>query len=172
MKYQPNPNNKIRKNTIHGIVIHSMGETVAGKSAADFLEEYGLSAHYLITPEGEVTETVSPEKVAFHAGVSEWLGESHLNKSYIGIELLVKGEHTFSSLREAVQKSDSFSELQFEACSVLCRELIGKYPDISAARFVRHSDVSGDRVRGKGKGKFDVGSGFPFSKLKESIFDL
>ena len=44
-----------------------------------------------------------------------------------------------------------------------------KQYNIPADAVVRHSDVSGDVVRGKGQGKTDPGSAFPWDKFKEAI---
>jgi len=41
--------------------------------------------------------------------------------------------------------------------------------NIPVNRVVRHSDVSGDDVRGKGKGKTDPGSAFDFEALKKAL---
>lgn len=172
MEKNLNPNFKTRKKPVNGIIIHSMAEIVGGVPAAQFLADYGLSAHYLIRPDGEIVETVPTEKVAYHAGVSNWLGQEHLNSSYIGIELLVPGDHSYGSFVEAIKSSDNFSREQFEACVDLCKSLVKKYPDILAKRVVRHSDVSGDSVRGDGKGKVDPGRGFNFEELKKEIFEL
>jgi N-acetyl-anhydromuramyl-L-alanine amidase AmpD len=40
---------------------------------------------------------------------------------------------------------------------------------IPASRVVRHSDVSGDHVRGKGKGKTDPGSAFDWDKFQKQL---
>ena len=41
--------------------------------------------------------------------------------------------------------------------------------NIPASRVVRHSDVSGDHVRGKGKGKTDPGSAFDWKAFQKSF---
>jgi N-acetyl-anhydromuramyl-L-alanine amidase AmpD len=41
--------------------------------------------------------------------------------------------------------------------------------DIPADNVVRHSDCSGDDVRGKGKGKTDPGSAFDWERFKKEI---
>lgn len=56
----------------HGILLHSISEKIEGQDgdSIDFLEDIGLSAHYFITPKGLIYETLSTDKVAFHAGKS------------------------------------------------------------------------------------------------------
>jgi N-acetyl-anhydromuramyl-L-alanine amidase AmpD len=41
--------------------------------------------------------------------------------------------------------------------------------NIPANAVVRHSDVSGDDVRGKGKGKTDPGSAFDWDRFKQQL---
>ena len=41
--------------------------------------------------------------------------------------------------------------------------------NIPASRVVRHSDVSGDHVRGKGKGKIDPGSAFDWRAFQRAL---
>ena len=40
---------------------------------------------------------------------------------------------------------------------------------ISIQNIVRHSDCSGDHVRGKGKGKTDPGSAFDWERFKQLL---
>src|SRR3546814_12288233 len=46
-----------------------------------------VSAHYLISEEGEVTLLVPEDKRAWHAGQSYWRGHKDVNSASIGIEL-------------------------------------------------------------------------------------
>lgn len=41
--------------------------------------------------------------------------------------------------------------------------------NIPTNRVVRHSDVSGDHVRGKGKGKTDPGPAFDWDKFQKAL---
>ena len=41
--------------------------------------------------------------------------------------------------------------------------------NIPASRVVRHSDVSGDHVRGKGKGKTDPGKAFNWKAFQKAL---
>ena len=161
--YKANPNFKNRPKPVNGIIIHSMGEYIGGQPASDFLESLGLSAHYLINVDGSITKCVEPEKQAYHAGKSKWKGEEHLNKSFIGIEILVEGDHTYDSFLQAIKNPDTFNSLQYEACLNLCRILMSRF-NIDKENIVRHSDVSGINVRPDPKQ--DVGSGFEWNKFK------
>lgn len=110
----------------------------------------GVSAHYLITEEGEVTRLVPDEKRAWHAGVSFWRGHKDVNSASIGIEL----DHPGHALgyRE-------FSEAQIEALVPLLHRLV-KQHDIPRANVVGHSDVAPAR-------KTDPGELFPWDRLAE-----
>ncbi|MGZ3259297.1 MAG: N-acetylmuramoyl-L-alanine amidase, partial [Croceibacterium sp.] len=52
-----------------------------------------VSAHYVITEEGEVIRLVDESMRAWHAGMSYWRGKSNVNGASIGIELVNPG-HT------------------------------------------------------------------------------
>ena len=110
----------------------------------------GVSAHYLISEEGEVTRLVPEEKRAWHAGVSFWRGHKDVNSASIGIEL----DHPGHALgyRE-------FSEKQIDALIPLLHRIIQHY-DIPRANVVAHSDVAPSR-------KTDPGELFPWDRLAE-----
>lgn len=91
---------------IDSVVIHSISLPERGRSSAFvkdlFLNrldhaghpEFGaliglhVSSHFLIDRDGAVTQFVSCEKRAWHAGVSAGMGRSNFNHFSIGIELL------------------------------------------------------------------------------------
>jgi N-acetylmuramoyl-L-alanine amidase len=53
-----------------------------------------VSAHYVIDREGGTVEAVSPDLIAYHAGVSEFNGHVNCNDFAIGIELVNWGPLT------------------------------------------------------------------------------
>src|SRR5690606_9970231 len=112
--------------------------------------EAKVSAHYLITEEGEVVRLVAEEKRAWHAGASYWRGHKDVNSASIGIEL----DHPGHALgyRE-------FSEAQFEVLVPLLHRIVQQY-DIPRANVVGHSDVAPAR-------KIDPGELFPWERLAE-----
>jgi N-acetylmuramoyl-L-alanine amidase len=109
----------------------------------------------------------SPNK-AYHAGKSEWNGMQHLNNHFLGFELLVKGEHDYASFSKRIQEKDAYTEEQFQTALEVCKWWMKEY-DIPIENVVRHSDVSGDDVRGEGKGKIDVGAGFDWERFKYEL---
>lgn len=149
-----------------GIIIHSMGEYIDGEPAWEFLERIGLSAHYLISPDGSIDCTVSPEREAYHAGKSEFEGQRNLNSTFLGIELLVEGDHTYSSFLKAIKNPETFTDKQYKSCIWLCKDLMKRF-DIPCDRVVRHSDVSGPDVRDDPKK--DPGEGFDFDYVLNEL---
>ena len=109
-----------------------------------------VSAHYLITEQGEVVRLVPEAKRAWHAGSSFWRGHTDVNGLSIGIELDHPG-HKFG-YRE-------FSDAQFEALVPLLARIVDRY-DIPRANVVGHSDIAPTR-------KIDPGELFPWDRLAE-----
>lgn len=100
--------------------------------AIDALEYHGVSAHFVVTEDGEITQLVEENDIAFHAGVSYWNGIKGLNASSIGIEFLN------SSPFEKI-----FSEEQLQSGLKLATYLKNKYK--IANRFILgHSDIAFD----------------------------
>ena len=54
-----------------------------------------VSAHYVISESGTVTQLVSEDMRAWHAGQSYWQGCRDMNSASIGIELCNRGDHPF-----------------------------------------------------------------------------
>ena len=150
-----------------GVIIHSMGEYIGDEYCVDFLERIGLSAHFFITPDGMLVHGVDTNRVAYHAGKSQWQGQKNLNKNYIGIEIMVPGKHSYESFLNAIKNTDSFGEHVYETCSDVILDLMDIYPAIDLTRVVRHSEVSNSDVRSDPKK--DPGSGFDMDKLKTMI---
>lgn len=162
-----NKNSKPRHEPADGIIIHSMAEYINGQYATEFLDNIGLSAHFFVTPSGAALFEVDHDRIAYHAGKSKLGEQENLNSTFIGIEILVEGEHSYKSFTEAIKDSDTFTDIQYKKCAHLCRDLMDIYPDITLDRIVRHSDVSGKDVRIDPK--VDPGEGFSLSKLKSMI---
>ena len=72
----------------------------AMNSAAEAIERlcdpvHQVSAHYVISESGAVTQLVSDDMRAWHAGQSYWQGCRDMNSASIGIELCNRGDHPF-----------------------------------------------------------------------------
>jgi N-acetyl-anhydromuramyl-L-alanine amidase AmpD len=155
-----------------GIIIHSMAEYLKMDNgpiyAHDFLKSIGLSVHGFIKPDGTYEKMVETPGKAFHAGKSIFGKLSGLNSHFLGFELLVPGEYDFGTFSKAIEIPGTYTEEQFKTSIEVCQYWIGQY-NIPATAVVRHSDVSGDDVRGKGQGKTDPGSSFDWNRFKKEL---
>ena len=110
--------------------------------------EAKVSAHYLISEEGEVIRLVDESKRAWHAGASYWRGLRDVNSASVGIEL----QHPGHALGYR-----AFDERQIEALIPLLHRIVSNY-NIPRANVVAHSDVAPAR-------KVDPGELFPWETL-------
>ena len=111
-----------------------------------FREIQGLrvSAHFLIRRDGELIQFVSSTKRAWHAGVSNWLGQENCNDFSIGIEL------------EGCDQL-GFEDAQYIALLRLLAELHRRH---SIQAVVGHSDIAPGR-------KTDPGPCFDWSRVRD-----
>ena len=158
--------------TPKGIIVHSMSEYLMWKGkklyAKDFLKELGLSVHGFIKPDGTYDKMISSPAKAFHAGKSLHEGVSGLNSHYLGIELLVPGVNDYGSFSKKINQKGTYSKAQFDTTVEVFKYWMKQY-NIPASKVVRHSDVSGDHVRGKGKGKTDPGTAFDWKEFQKAL---
>ena len=155
-----------------GVIVHSMSEYLklddGPMYAHDFLKSIGLSVHGFVKPDGTYEKMVSSPGKAFHAGKSEWNGLSGLNSHFLGFELLVPGTHDFGTFSKAIETEGTYTEEQMKTSVEVVKYWIDEY-NIPIENIVRHSDCSGDDVRGKGKGKTDPGSAFDWERFKQLL---
>ena len=148
---RPSPNFDDRAAPISMLVLHYT-EMKPVETALERLTdpEAKVSAHYLISEEGEVTQLVPEDKRAWHAGLSYWRGHKDVNSASVGIELDHPGHA--NGYRD-------FADAQFEALVPLVARIVKRY-DIPRANVVGHSDVAPAR-------KIDPGELFPWDRLAE-----
>jgi N-acetyl-anhydromuramyl-L-alanine amidase AmpD len=155
-----------------GIIVHSMAEYLkmpeGPMKAHDFLKSVKLSVHGFVHPDGTYERMIKTPERASHAGKSEWNGLSNLNSHYIGFELLVPGEHDYVTFLKAIETPGIYTEQQMKTAIEICKWWIEEY-NIPLENIVRHSDCSGDHVRGEGKGKVDPGPAFDWSEFKAGL---
>lgn len=135
------------------IVVHCMAEFILDPTpihAPDFLDNYGLSAHALVAPDGDIYVCRDDDETAWHA-------RGH-NSNSLGIEFLVEGEHDYGSFIETI-KSPWVTTAQWEAGIDAVKIWLATY-DIE--RVVRHSDISPGR-------KVDPGAGFDWEAFLSRI---
>jgi len=135
------------------IIIHYT-DMETGKAALERLcdPEFEVSAHYVIEENGDIYQLVEEDQRAWHAGVSEWDGESDINSASIGIELVNPGHS--HGYRE-------FPDAQIAALIALTQDIRTRY-DISISRILGHSDVAPER-------KQDPGSLFPWGRYRKAL---
>lgn len=96
------------------------------------IDQLRVSAHCLIERDGRVTQYVSFNDRAWHAGLSAFEGREKCNDFSIGIEL--EGSNT-----------QSFTEAQYRALATLTKQIMAVYPKINKSRIVGHCDISPGR---------------------------
>ncbi|MBD9414101.1 1,6-anhydro-N-acetylmuramyl-L-alanine amidase AmpD [Pseudomonas sp. PDM16] len=108
-----------------------------------------VSAHFLIERDGDVTQFVSCNQRAWHAGVSCFDGRENCNDFSIGIELEGTDELPFS-------------EAQYQALVEVTLELLSAYPDLSVERICGHCDIAPGR-------KTDPGPFFDWQRVRAAL---
>lgn len=122
-------------------------------SIIDILNNYKLSYHYLIDVTGLVVELVPPNKKAWHAGRSMLHGQKNVNDFSIGV--------AYAGIHE---KSPNLQQyLALSAIPSLLYESWGMW--IQPNKIVGHDMISGDWLKGTGKGKVDPGPNFNWRRL-------
>jgi len=150
-EFRPSPNFEARRGA--GVptmlVLHYTGVESAGK-AIDWLcrAESKVSAHYVLDEAGFVTQLVSEDKRAWHAGLAVWAGETDINSVSIGIEVQNAGHEL---------GYPDFTEPQLRVLQALCRDIISRH-GIRPERVLAHSDVAPTR-------KIDPGEKFPWARM-------
>ncbi|SDM33999.1 N-acetylmuramoyl-L-alanine amidase [Maricaulis salignorans] len=145
----PSPNFNERKLPISLIVLHYTGMengAVALERMRDPAAE--VSAHYMVEEDGRIFQLVDEDKRAWHAGVSCWRGETDINSSSIGVEI-VNGGHDFGL--------PDFPAVQIAAVIELVKDIMGRH-GIGPEGVVGHSDIAPGR-------KQDPGEKFPWERL-------
>ena len=147
----PSPNWDERALPLTMVVLHYTEMPSTEESLARLRDpEAKVSAHYLISEEGEVIQLVDEARRAWHAGASYWRGLRDVNSASIGIEL----QHPGHALGYR-----PFADAQFEALVPLLHRIVHAH-DIPRANVVGHSDVAPAR-------KIDPGELFPWDRLAE-----
>lgn len=114
--------------------------------AHPFYEEIrnvNVSAHFLITRQGELLQFVSCQKRAWHAGSSNFFGRAQCNDFSLGVEL---------------EGSDfvPFEDAQYQTLAALTKALLAAYPIQAVAG---HADIAPGR-------KTDPGPFFNWQRLQ------
>jgi len=147
----PSPNFDTRATgaEIKHLILHYTGMKSA-EAAQDRLCDptAKVSSHYLIDEKGAITQMVLEKDRAWHAGVSNWAGESDINSTSIGIEIHNRG-HEFGY--------EEYPDVQITAVIDLCRDILTRH-NIAPHHILAHSDIAPAR-------KQDPGEKFPWEKV-------
>ncbi|PPD29404.1 MAG: N-acetylmuramoyl-L-alanine amidase [Hyphomicrobium sp.] len=143
----PSPNIELRKSgsTPDLLLLHYTGMSSARK-AIEWLSrpESKVSAHYVIDVDGRITQLVAEDLRAWHAGVSNWSGETDINSLSIGIEIQNPGH---------ADGYATFGARQMAAVAALSADIVRRRR-IKPVRVLAHSDVAPLRKIDPGE-KFD-----------------
>jgi N-acetylmuramoyl-L-alanine amidase len=143
----PSPNFDERSLPINMLVLHYTGMADAASAVERLTDrESRVSAHYVVSEDGQILRLVEEEKRAWHAGHSSWRGIQDVNSASIGIEIVNPG-HEFGYR--------SFPEEQMDALVPLVAEIVHRH-QIRPPYVVGHSDVAPARREDPGE-LFDWG---------------
>lgn len=150
----PSPNYTKGKNRqITCVVLHATATTALASPKAWLCNpDSKVSAHYLIDLDGTIYGLVDEKDIAWHAGVSEWNGQSNMNSVSVGIELV-----------NANDAKQAYSQSQIDACADLVTSICKDYL-IAPQNVVGHKDIAPGR-------KTDP-AGFPFDEFRLKLYDL
>ena len=150
IEHRPSPNHGERESgPVDILLLHYTGMPDDEQALAWLCDPRSkVSSHYFVHADGRVLALVSEGRRAWHAGASNWGGETDINSRSIGIEIANAGHP--GGLPD-------FPHAQIEALIALCREIVGCHP-IPPHRVLAHSDVAPGR-------KLDPGEHFPWARL-------
>ena len=113
------------------------------------LKDLKVSSHLYIKRSGQITQFVSLNERAWHAGLSVFNGRSNCNDFSIGIELEGTDE-------------GGYTDYQYKSLVSVTSTIMTRYPAITSDRIVGHSDISPGR-------KTDPGNSFDWIRYKREL---
>ena len=143
----PSPNFGERRGGVRPglVVLHYTAMASCAEARARLCSvEHQVSAHWLISENGQSEQLVDEAMRAWHAGAGGWAGLTDINSHSIGIELANTGFHPFS-------------EPQMLALEALLTGIMARWA-IPPAGVIAHSDMAPGR-------KFDPGARFDWHRL-------
>lgn len=138
----PSPNFDERTLPVSMLVMHYTGMQ-DGPSAIDWLAnpEAKVSAHYVVTEDGQIILMVDEAKRAWHAGRAFWRGVTNVNSASIGIEIVNPG-HEWGYR--------PFPDEQMRAVQGLAADIVKRHA-IKPHNVVGHSDIAPARKQDPGE---------------------
>ena len=120
------------------------------------LTEEAVSSHYLVSDNPPtIYRLVDENRRAYHAGVSAWRGNTQLNASSIGIEIVNLGFRDGANGRQWFD----YPQEQMDAVIALVKKIVAKHK-IKPEHVIGHSDIAPQR-------KTDPGPLFPWKQLAD-----
>lgn len=140
---KPSPNFDSRDGqSVDMLVLHYTGMQSAEAALARLCDATAkVSAHYMVSEDGNIFQLVDENNRAWHAGVSYWRGNSNINQRSVGIEIVNKG-HEFGYC--------PFPQAQMEAVASLCSDIVARH-NIPPHNVVGHSDIAPTRKKDPGE---------------------
>ena len=128
---RPSPNQKARAQAVSAIVLHADASSRI-ESTLDWVRrvESGVSYHVVVSRSGGVYQIVTPDRIAYHAGVSSLNGDPFCNSYSVGVCLSNRNDGD-----EPYSRSQVMSAV--EVCAALCRHY-----GIPVDRIVTHAAVA------------------------------
>ena len=141
----PNFGERVARASPSIIILHYTGMS-DGIKACDWLCNAAseVSSHYLVDEQGGIVQMVDEKARAWHAGVSNWHGNTDINSASVGIEIQNPG-HTLGY--------PAFGLAQMESVAALCADIMKRH-SIQPRNILAHSDVAPGRKIDPGE-KFD-----------------
>lgn len=161
IEWRPSPNYNAREvaegeRPIRQLILHYTGMQ-EGEAAVETLTSptSGVSSHYLVHEDGRIIQMVEEMDRAWHAGVSRWRGQTDLNISSVGIEIVNPG-HEWGYR--------PFPDVQMRSVIRLAATICVRHR-IDRADVIGHSDIAPTR-------KQDPGELFDWPRLAQNRIAL
>lgn len=143
---------KSQDSRVQFLIIHYTAGGFQG--SLKWLTEGPVSSHYLVNDNpAAIYGLVDDNRRAYHAGISYWKGNTQLNASSIGVEIVNLGS---KKSPDGTQWFD-FPSAQIDAVIALVKKIVKEH-GITPDRVLAHSDIAPQR-------KPDPGPRFPWKRL-------
>ena len=142
VRHRPSPNANDRRTAVSMLVLHYTGMRDAAVALERLVDpSSGVSAHWLVDEDGEVTSLVPEARRAWHAGAARWQGIRDVNSASVGIEIVNPGH---------AGGLPAFPARQMDAVAELSRDVLARH-GIRQRHVLGHSDVAPLRKQDPGE---------------------
>ncbi|MDE0418227.1 MAG: N-acetylmuramoyl-L-alanine amidase [bacterium] len=142
VRHRPSPNANDRRTAVSMLVLHYTGMQDAEAALQRLVDpSSGVSAHWLVDEDGEVTSLVPEARRAWHAGAACWQGVRDVNGASVGIEIVNPGH---------AGGLPPFPARQMDAVAALSRDVLARH-GIRQRHVLGHSDVAPLRKQDPGE---------------------